>query len=57
MTKSTTFRKLAMSATLATAAAFSFAASAFATEYPDRPITLIVPWGAGARKSYNTRNL
>ena len=47
MTKSTTFRKLAMSATLATAAAFSFAASAFATEYPDRPITLIVPWGAG----------
>lgn len=46
MTKSNTIKKIAMSATLATAAALSFASPAFA-DYPERPITLIVPWGAG----------
>tara|TARA_R110002094_G_scaffold1589_7_gene6932 strand:- start:1093 stop:2079 length:987 start_codon:yes stop_codon:yes gene_type:complete len=46
MTKSHIFKKLSMSATLAAAAAFSFALPAYA-EYPERPITLIVPWGAG----------
>lgn len=46
MTKSKTFKNIALSATLAGAATFSGALPAFA-EYPERPITLIVPWGAG----------
>lgn len=40
------FKKLAMGAALAATAAFSLTAPAFA-EYPERPLTLIVPWGAG----------
>lgn len=46
MTKSRSFRGFAIRATLAAAAALSFAMPAYA-EYPERPITLIVPWGAG----------
>ena len=32
---------------LLAAISFAFAASAHAQAYPARPITLIVPWGAG----------
>lgn len=46
MTKSNTFKKLVLGTALAGAAALSSALPAFA-EYPERPITLIVPWGAG----------
>lgn len=37
------FKKLALGAVVASAAAMP----AFADAYPDRPLTLIVPWGAG----------
>lgn len=37
------FRKLALGAVMASAAAMP----GFAAEFPDRPLTLIVPWGAG----------
>lgn len=46
MTKSNAFKTLVLGTTLAGAAAFSSVLPAFA-EYPERPITLIVPWGAG----------
>ncbi len=41
-----TFKHLATCVTLAGGIAFAATAQAFA-EYPERPITLIVPWGAG----------
>lgn len=41
-----TLKKFALGATLAVAGLGTFAVPALA-EYPERPITLIVPWGAG----------
>ena len=41
-----TLKHIALSATLLGAAAFATTLEAYA-EYPERPITLIVPWGAG----------
>ena len=46
MTKLNTFKKVALSATLVGATSIAATLPAFA-EYPERPITLIVPWGAG----------
>lgn len=41
-----TLKKLAVSATIVGAATFATTLQAYA-EYPERPLTLIVPWGAG----------
>ena len=46
MTLLNTLKHFAISATLVGAATFTAPLQAFA-EYPERPITLIVPWGAG----------
>ena len=41
---------------LSASAVALFAATAFA-QYPNRPITLIVPWGAGGGTDYNSRTM
>lgn len=46
MTISKSLKHIALSAALVGAATFATALQAYA-EYPERPITLIVPWGAG----------
>lgn len=46
MTISKSLKHIALSATLVGAATFATTLQAYA-EYPERPITLIVPWGAG----------
>lgn len=46
MTKLKSLKSIALCATLAGAAALAVAPPAYA-EFPERPITLIVPWGAG----------
>lgn len=46
MTTFNTLKTLALSATVATAGVIAATVPAYA-EYPERPITLIVPWGAG----------
>ena len=46
MTISKSLKHIALSATLVGAAIFATTLQAYA-EYPERPITLIVPWGAG----------
>jgi len=47
MMKFNKMKSLVLGAAMAGAAALGAAAPAWADAYPDRPITLIVPWGAG----------